>query len=163
MHAPPGVASTAASRTGELDHLRRIARVWDDLLPLPVIGRRVGLDAIVGLVPGIGDVASALVASLALVTAARLRAPASVIGRMLLNIVIDTLVGAIPVLGDIFDVGWRAQRRNLVLLEGWLADPDRLRRRSTALLAAIAAGLIVTVVGALWLAFTALTLLLNPG
>ena len=163
MRDAGGVTAPTRGRTAAIEHLRRVARVWDDLVRIPVIGRRVGLDAMVGLIPGIGDVASAMVASLALLVAARLRAPAPVIARMLLNIAIDTVVGAIPLVGDIFDVGWRAQRRNLAILDAWLADPDRLERRSTALLAAIAGGFVVMVVAAVWLAVRTLTFLLGLG
>lgn len=162
MRIPPRVGSTPARRS-DLERLEGLARVWEELLPIPLVGRRIGLDALVGLVPGIGDVASALVAAWALVVGARLRAPGSVMGRMLLNIVIDTVVGSIPLLGDIFDIGWRAQRRNLVLLERWIDHPAGVQRRSTGLLLGLAAVLVATVVGALWLAFTALTLLFRLG
>ena len=135
-----------------LDQLRQVARLWDELIPLPIIRRRIGLDALVGLVPGIGDVAGALVASWGLVVAIRMRAPASVLGRMLMNIGLDALIGAIPLLGDIFDIGWHAQTRNVALLEHWLADPDRASRRSAWMLAAIAGGMVAVIVAAIWLA-----------
>jgi hypothetical protein len=144
-----------AARGGEarsLDRLRLLARLWDDLIPLPLIGRRIGLDALIGLVPGLGDVASALVASWGLVVAVRLRAPASVLGRMLLNIGLDTVIGAIPFLGDLFDIGWKAQRRNVTLLEQWLAQPDHAERRSAWVLVGVAAGLAGSLVFAIWLA-----------
>src|SRR5690349_15300831 len=98
-----------------LDQLRTIARVWDELIRIPVIGRRIGLDALVGLVPGVGDGAAAVVASWAVVVAVRLGVPASVLVRMIGNIALDTIVGSIPLLGDLFDMGWRAQRRNVQL------------------------------------------------
>jgi hypothetical protein len=144
-----------------LERLRQIARVWDALFPLPLLNRRIGLDALVGLIPGIGDVAGALVASWGLVVAARLRAPASVLARMLVNIGLDALIGAIPLLGDIFDIGWHAQTRNVALLERWLADPDRARRQSAAVLVALAGGLVVVIVAALWLAVKLVVLLID--
>lgn len=136
----------------QLDQLRRIARIWEELLPLPFLGRRIGLDALIGLVPGVGDVAGALVAGIGLVTAIRLGAPASILGRMLLNITLDAVIGAIPFLGDLFDIGWKAQGRNVALLERWLGDPHREQRHSVVLLAAIAAGLLGALIGAIWLA-----------
>ena len=147
-------AVAPAPRSGEasLDRLRLLARLWDDLVRVPVLGRRIGLDALIGLVPGLGDVAGALVASWGLVVAARLRAPASVLGRMLLNLGIDALLGAIPLLGDLFDIGWKAQRRNVALLERWLATPAHAERRSTLVLVAVAAGLAGTLVFAIWVA-----------
>lgn len=135
-----------------LARLSRLAWMWEELLPLPLIHRRFGLDAIVGLVPGLGDVAGALVASWGLVEAARLRVPPAILSRMLLNIGIDAIVGAIPLLGDIFDVGWRAQGRNLRLLKHWLADPDRARRSSTLVLFGFGLGLGAILVLSIWLA-----------
>lgn len=146
------VAPAPRSEAASLDRLRLLARVWDDLIRLPVIGRRIGLDALIGLVPGLGDVASALVASWGLVVAVRLRAPASVLGRMLLNIGLDAVIGAIPFVGDLFDIGWKAQRRNVALLERWLATPAHAERRSTMVLAGVAAGLVATLVFAVWVA-----------
>lgn len=135
-----------------LNQLRLIARVWDDLIRIPVIGRRVGLDAVVGLVPGVGDAAAAVVASWAVIVAYRLGAPASVLVRMSGNIAVDTLVGAIPLLGDLFDIGWRAQRRNVHLLERWLDTPHSVHRSSRAILVAIVAGALAVVVATCWMA-----------
>lgn len=149
MRLADGVTTNHAP--ARLEQLRQIARLWDELVPLPFLDRRIGLDALVGLVPGVGDVAGALVAGWGLVVAVRMGAPASVTGRMLLNITIDTLVGAIPLLGDIFDIGWRAQRRNVTLLERWLDDPARATRRSTAFLVAIAAAMIALMLATVWL------------
>lgn len=135
-----------------LNQLRLIARVWDDLIRIPVIGRRIGLDALVGLVPGVGDAAAAVVASWAVVVAYRLGAPGSVLVRMSGNIAIDTVIGAIPLLGDLFDIGWRAQRRNVQLLERWLETPHAVRRSSRALLLAIGAGAVAIVAVTCWMA-----------
>ncbi len=145
---------TERSEADQLTQLRQLARVWDDLVPLPIIDRRIGLDALIGVVPGIGDVAGALVASWGLVIALRLGAPVIVLLRMLLNIAVDAVVGAIPVVGDVFDIGWRAQHRNVALLERWIARPEHARRRSAMLLMVVAGGMATGVVGvvvaALW-------------
>lgn len=133
-----------------LEPLRRIARLWDDAVRVPVLGR-VGLDALLGLIPGVGDLAGGVVAAYALTVAARLRAPAPLLGRMLLNIGLDTLIGAVPLLGDLFDVGWKSNSRNVRLLERWLEEPDRARRRSTLVLVGTALAFIAIVVAAVWL------------
>jgi hypothetical protein len=146
-----------------LDPLREIARIWEELIPLPFLKRRVGLDALIGLVPGVGDVAGALVAGWGVVVAVRLGAPASVLARMALNITIDTLIGAIPLLGDLFDIGWKAQGRNIALLERWMAEPDRVRRGSTAILAGLGVAMIATVIGTIWLAVQAIAFFLSLG
>lgn len=157
MRPPDRVSDPrAAARVGQLRHL---ARLWDELVPLPFLRRRIGLDALVGLVPGVGDVAGALVAGWGLLVALRLRAPASVLGRMLFNIALDALLGAIPLLGDLFDVGWHAQTRNVALLERWLADPGRASRRSAWLLWGVAGAMVAVVAGALWLAIKLVSLL----
>ena len=128
-----------------------MARLWDEAIRLPIIGR-VGLDAVVGLVPGIGDIAGGLMAGYGLVIAARLRAPATILLRMLLNIAVDTLGGVVPLVGDIFDSQWKANTRNLALLEAWLAEPQRARRRSVILLLAVAAAFCALVTLTVWLA-----------
>lgn len=123
----------------------------------------VGLDALVGLVPGLGDALGALVAGSVLVTALRAGVPATVAARMLFNIAVDAGVGAVPLAGDLFDVGFRANRRNVALLERWLADPARGARGSRIALAALAAAAVTVlatiVYGAFWVARAALRLI----
>ncbi|MEA2982627.1 MAG: hypothetical protein QOF09_4450, partial [Alphaproteobacteria bacterium] len=86
---------------------------------------RFGFDAMIGLIPGIGD-AITTVMSLYIVQEARaLGAPRHVIARMLANVALDGIVGAVPFLGDAFDVMWRANRRNMTLLRNHLAGEAR--------------------------------------
>lgn len=123
----------------------------------------VGLDALVGLVPGLGDALGALVAGSVLVTALRAGVPATVAARMLLNIALDAGIGAVPLAGDLFDAGFRANRRNVALLERWLADPARAARGSRVALAALAVATVALLAaiayGAFWIARAALRLL----
>ena len=133
-----------------LDQLRTIAHLWDELIRIPVIGRRIGLDALIGLVPGVGDAAAAVVASWAVVVAVRLGVPASVLVRMIGNIALDTIVGSIPLLGDLFDMGWRAQRRNVQLLERWLDTPHAVQRSSRIVLIGLVVSAVGVVVAACW-------------
>jgi small-conductance mechanosensitive channel len=104
---------------------------------------RVGLDAALGLVPCVGDLAGAAVSAYVLLVAARLGASPAVLGRMLVNTGIDALVGAVPLLGDLFDIGWRANSRNVALLERHLADPAGTRRASRGVVGLVLAGLVV--------------------
>lgn len=134
-----------------LAQLRSTARLWDDLVRIPVIGRRIGLDALVGLMPGVGDAIGAIVAGGGVVLAARLGAPPSVLLRMLGNIGLDGLAGAVPLLGDIFDIGWRAQTRNVRLLERWLDDSRAVRRSSRLMIWAVVLAVIGFVVALCWL------------
>ena len=139
-----------------LEQVRRVARFWDEAFRLPVLGWRFGWDAIVGLVPGVGDLLGALVAGALVVAGARLGAPPAVIGRMLGNVAVDALLGAVPLLGDLFDAGWKANRRNRILLEKWLEAPGAVARRSALALGAAVAGS-VALIGLLgWLAVAAI-------
>jgi hypothetical protein len=99
-----------------------------------IFGIRVGYDAILGLIPGAGDIIAGLLASYGLIAGFRLGAPAPVLLRMLGNIALDTVIGAIPILGDLFDIGWKGNLRNLALLDRWVADPAHVASRSAALI-----------------------------
>jgi hypothetical protein len=81
---------------------------------------RFGFDALIGLVPGIGDAVTTALSLYIVHEARQLGAPRHVIARMLANVMIDGLVGAVPLVGDAFDVVWRANRRNMRLLQDWL-------------------------------------------
>ena len=100
-----------------LDTLRRWAALLDDAFRVPGTGIRFGLDPILGLIPGIGDLATPVLSVLLLVHGARVRVPKVVLARMVINAVVDFAVGAIPVVGDLFDFGWKSNVWNLALLE----------------------------------------------
>jgi hypothetical protein len=86
---------------------RALARVMDDAVRVPGTRIGFGLDALVGLVPGVGDLVGAAMSGYILYVAAQGGEPFSVIGRMLANVAADTLLGAVPVIGDLFDVAWK--------------------------------------------------------
>jgi hypothetical protein len=106
-----------------LSAARAVARVLDSVARVPGTKVRVGLDPLLGLVPGLGDVTGAVLSGYIVFVGARLGAPPSVIWRMLLNVAIDTVVGSIPILGDVFDAGWKSNVRNVDLLERYVAEP----------------------------------------
>jgi hypothetical protein len=89
----------------------------DDLFRVPVLGWRFGLDALIGLVPGLGDTSTALVSFYILAAAVRYRVPKITLLRMGLNIGIDYVVGALPIVGDVADAWWKSNRKNLELLQ----------------------------------------------
>ena len=97
--------------------LRRLQWWLDEAFRVPGTSFRVGWDPIIGLVPGIGDLSTALLSCGIVLHAHRLRLPRVVQLRMLINIAIDLLVGAIPILGDAADVFWKANSKNMALLE----------------------------------------------
>ena len=100
-----------------LDALRRYAVLLDSRFRIPGTGIRFGLDAIIGLIPGLGDVSTPIFATFLLLQGVRMRLPIVVQARMVLNAAIDMLLGFIPVLGDLVDIGFKANLRNLALLE----------------------------------------------
>jgi hypothetical protein len=100
-----------------LDALRRLAVLLDSQFRVPGTNIRFGLDAIVGLLPGIGDISTPVFAGLLLLQGVRMRLPAVVQIRMVLNAAIDMLLGFVPILGDLVDIGFKANLRNLALLE----------------------------------------------
>ena len=105
-----------------LERVRLLSRLLDEQFRIPGTTYRVGLDGLLGLIPGIGDAAGALLSAYILYEAIRLGAPKTVLLRMGANIGIDTVVGAIPVMGDIFDIAWKANKKNAALLHAYLAS-----------------------------------------
>ena len=138
-----------------LRDLSGLVRLWDEAIRIPGLGWRIGLDAIVGLVPGVGDLIGAVVSSYLVVVAARLGVGTPILARMVANVAIDALVGAIPIAGDLFDVGWKANRRNYDLLARWRDHPRSAHRASVGFL--VGAGLLALgIAGVLgWIAVAA--------
>jgi hypothetical protein len=104
-------------RITNLDALRRWATLLDSAFRVPGTRIRFGLDAIIGLIPGLGDLSAPVFAAVLLVTGFKLRLPAIVQARMVFNAALDMLLGLVPLLGDLVDVAWKANLRNLALLE----------------------------------------------
>jgi hypothetical protein len=130
-----------------MDRLRRMAWVLDDLVRVPGTSRRFGLDPVLGLLPGGGDIAGGALSAYIVIAAARLGAPSSVILRMGWNIAVDTLLGAVPLLGDLFDASWKANRRNVARLETYIEQPGSARRSSRLVLAGVLVGIAALVIG----------------
>lgn len=106
-----------------IEYLRRITWWMDQGLRVPGTRFRFGLDPIIGLVPGLGDAAGALLGSAILLEALRSRVAHYTLLRMTGNVALDAIIGAVPLLGDLFDFGWKANTKNLALLERHLASP----------------------------------------
>lgn len=133
---------------------RRLARVLDSAVKIPGTKVRFGADAVLGLIPGLGDVAGAALAGYLVLLAQRLGAPRTVILRMLANVAIDTVGGTIPIVGDLFDVAYKSNLRNVELLERALGR-DVLPGEATTprvnrwMVAATIVGLVLLAAGAL--------------
>jgi hypothetical protein len=134
-----------------------MSRLLDDLVPIPGTSHRVGLDPVIGLIPGAGDVVSAIAGGWIILEAVRFGIPGVVLLRMAWNTAVDLAVGAIPILGDVFDVAFRSNRRNLELFRRHALDPAA----STAEHWSFVAGLAVLAVGLLWLLWSAVVWLLS--
>jgi hypothetical protein len=117
-----------------------VARVLDDLVPIPGTSWRVGLDPLLGLVPGVGDWIGWAASLHLLVTAGRAGADPATLLRMSGNLLLDAVAGAVPVVGDLFDAAWKANDRNLELLEAAVLDPDRTRHASRWVVGSVVGG-----------------------
>ena len=118
--------------------VRDLVRLMDGAFRIPGTDFRIGLDPIIGLfLPGLGDVLGAVPSMLLLTLASRNGVPPVIVLRMLVNIAIDSLIGAVPVLGDIFDATFRSNEQNLALLEAH-ATPGRKPRASDYIIVAVA-------------------------
>jgi len=131
----------------QLSRLRLLTKVFDELIRIPGTNMRIGLDPLLGLLPGGGDLVGGAVSAYAILAAARLGAPASVILRMGLNILLDTIVGAVPLLGDLFDASWKANRKNVNLLERYVEAPAQAKRSSMAVVVGVLAVVLLAIIG----------------
>ncbi len=105
------------ARSVEIEEsIERLGWLLDDFFRIPVLGWRIGLDAIVGLIPGVGDTATTVASLYVLVSGVRYRVPKVTLLRMGLNLGIDYFLGAIPLVGDLFDAWWKSNQRNVELL-----------------------------------------------
>ncbi len=125
-----------------------LSTVLDELIRLPGSGIKVGLDPILGLIPVVGDVVSAAAGSWIILEAARFGIPRVVVGRMVVNLVVDLLLGAIPFFGDIFDFFSRSNSANLALFRRHALDEHASTRGQQAFFV----GLLLLLVGIIWLA-----------
>ncbi len=130
--------------------LQKLSRLMDTSIRLPG-GYRIGWDGIIGLVPGIGDVVGMGISSYIVLGAARAGASKLTLVRMILNVAIESVVGAVPILGDIFDLVFKANSRNMTLLEKQLQAPEETSRgsRIELIVMAVIVGLLLLLV--LWI------------
>ena len=113
------------SRGARVARIDALATLLDTALVIPGTGVRFGLDALIGLFPGVGDLITTALSLFIVHEAYQLGAPGHVIVRMLGNVAVDGVFGAVPLVGDAFDVLWRANRRNMRLLREWLEREER--------------------------------------
>ena len=154
----PEILSPRTRRGGKVfddENLDLLSHLLDDWFRIPGTSIRFGLDGIVGFIPGGGDAIGGI-ASCILIIAAWMRGVSYItLARMLSNWGIEVLLGTVPVLGNLFDIGWKANRRNYALMTGSLADPQGVKRRSwlffAGLCVVLAAMLVLPMLLFLWL------------
>jgi hypothetical protein len=146
--------------TPTLRRLRQLSRVLDKAITIPGTEISVGLDPILGLLPVGGDVLTLVFSGYIILEAARLGASKATLGRMILNLIIDSLVGSLPVAGDLFDFAWKSNEYNIKLLEEHLKSPRSTQKADTWFVLAVLIGLLlisivlitipVVLISALW-------------
>jgi len=137
----PEVIEPDEKLPNDLVALRRFATLMDEAVAIPGTRKRVGLDAAVGLIPGVGDLIGGIMSALIVVAALRHRVPLRKIGRMIVNILIDVFIGEIPILGDVFDFLFEENMMNMRIL---MTYRDRRRPPRKTMEIAFAATLVVT-------------------
>jgi hypothetical protein len=157
MEAPGGDARRA--------RLNRLAWLLDSSIRVPGTDFRIGLDALLGLLPGGGDAAGVILSSYIVLEAARMGVPRRTLWLMIGNIAVEGLAGAVPVAGDLFDAAWKANQRNAALLNAWLDAPGSatpVSRTPVLIVLAALLGVVVLSVGLvvlaacwIWAAFSA--------
>jgi len=131
-------------RPGERDtreRLQFLAWLLDSSIPIPGTRFTIGLDAIVGLLPFIGDLIGVAASSIILMEANRLGVSRSIMTRMAFNVAVEGVVGLVPFLGDLFDAGWKANQKNVRLLTDWMDRPHQAERGSRRFVVLLVLGL----------------------
>ena len=149
------------SDSRDLRWLERAAWLLDDAIRVPILNRRIGLDPLLGLFPGAGDTVAALMAATTLVSALKNGVPGITIARMGINIGVDYLIGLVPLLGDLFDFGFKANRRNLELLRRHAAVARKASPGDYLVVGGVLLGLGGLFVAGIWLIVTVLRILLG--
>ena len=132
---------------------RWLSLVMDDFLRVPGTNFRIGLDPIIGLIPGLGDTASAIASAMALVYAARSGVPKVLLARMAANILINELIGIIPGVGDAFSFWFKSNKRNYELLQRYRLAPGRPRKGDWIFLILMLSVIFLVVCGGLIITF----------
>ncbi len=127
--------------------LNRLAWILDSAIGIPGTRIRLGLDPLLGLIPGVGDLIGAAISTWILNEAAALGVPRTTLIRMSFNVGIEAIVGMIPFAGDVFDVAWKANMRNVRLLNAWLENPKRTARASRLFVVGLSVGVMAFVIG----------------
>ena len=156
MSRPPiqnsSTNTPSPSHITSLRRLRRISHLLDNAIPIPGTKYRIGLDPILGLIPGGGDVIGSIFAGYVVFKSAQMGVPQETLVKMAANIVFDTVAGTVPVAGDLLDVAWKANVKNIELLDAHLGSPEPAGKKADWLfVVALLLGLMLIVGGVIFL------------
>jgi len=149
MSQPTQLAAATHPKITSIQRLRKLSRLLDNAIGIPGTTFRIGLDPILGLLPGAGDFVGMLLSAYIVIEAAQLGLPRATLGRMVFNILVESVVGAVPVLGDLFDFAWKANMKNMELLEAHLGVFQESKKANRWLIFLLVAGLLIVSVGIL--------------
>jgi len=143
--SPEQVSSNA--KVADIETLRQLSNLLDNAFRIPGTSYGIGIDPLLGLIPGGGDFIGGLLSVYIVYSAAKMGVPKENLIRMASNIVFDSLVGTVPVAGDLFDVAWKANVKNIDLLETHLQSPKKSKKANRFFVFLLLAGLVFLVIG----------------
>ncbi len=159
--AKPSPTPTHQSKVAKVRQLRQISDLLDNAIRVPGTSLGVGLDPVLGLIPGGGDVLGGLISVYIVFSAATMGLPKETLTRMATNIVFDSLAGIVPVFGDLFDVAWKANSKNMDLLENHLESPQVSKKADSWFIFILLGGLILFVIAIATLGFFIISFLVK--
>lgn len=130
--------------------LDKLAWLLDNSIKIPGTSWKIGLDGVLGLIPGIGDLAAGTLSTYILYQAVKLKVPKAIVARMTLNVLLESVIGVIPVVGDIFDFAFKANQRNVDLMRKYVLNPKETARQSTLGVLAILLTFFVVLILMVW-------------
>jgi hypothetical protein len=146
MHGTSLTESPSTDAPERRSGVDRLAWWLDNAIAVPGTRFRIGFDALIGLIPGVGDLVGTLLSSYIIAVAASRGLPASALARMAINVGIEAIVGLVPIAGDLFDAAWKANQRNIRLMEQFERAPGAARNQSRGVVAAWVIGAIALIV-----------------
>lgn len=144
-----------------IKQLERWAWLLDNSIPIPGTSIKMGLDSLIGLIPGIGDITGGALSSYILLQAVNSGVASIVIARMAVNIMFDTVIGMIPIVGDIFDITFKANLRNIELMTNYYDSPQEAVKRNTLSIVIISISFISALSLIIWIAIKLFVWLIN--
>lgn len=147
--------------SAKFERVQSLSQLLDNAITIPGTGYSIGLDPLIGLLPGGGDLFTGLLSLYIVLEGFRLGASTSTLTRMASNIALEVIAGTVPVIGDLFDVAWKANARNVKLLEDHLQSPQPRRQADRFFFAVLMTGLLILICAIATLSFVILRLFIQ--